>query len=324
MIEVLRHGVAPRSLAAILPLTFALALHAQQKTDPSPPVPNVAGHRIQPSDLVNVQVYNAPEFTRVVRVANDGAVQIPLVESPIRATGLIASELEQRVAEALKRENLLLNPLVSVTVVEYASRPISVAGAVKNPITFQTAHPLPLLEALTRAGGLESEASGEILISKRPATFGEPVAVRKISTRKLLDEADPASNILLEGGEEIRVPTNARVFVFGNVRAPGGFPVQYNSQLTVLKALSLAGGVNSSTRDEAFIVRRDEFGNEQIPTVDLKRLIDREIPDMNLVPGDILYVVENKRRRMVLTALDRVLTFGTMVGAGVIVVAAGR
>jgi len=308
---------------AALALALAAPAHSQGKPEPSP-LPNIAGRHIQPSDLVNVQVFNAPEFTRVVRVSSEGAVRIPLVETPIKAVGLIASELEQRVADALKNENLLLNPLVSVTVVEYASRPISVAGAVKNPITFQTVHPLPLLEALTRAGGLDNEAGGEILISKRPATYGEPVTVRKISARKLLDEADPAANVMLEGGEEIRVPANPRVFVFGNVRSPGGFPVPYNSHLTVLKALSLAGGLNPSTRDEAFIVRRDEFGNEQIPTIDLKRLINREIPDMNLQPGDILYVVENKRRRMALTALDRVLTFGTMVGAGVIVVAAGR
>jgi len=57
---------------------------------------------------------------------------------------------------------------VTITIVEYHSRPISVAGAVRRPVTFQAWGKTTLLEALTRAEGLSADAGAEILIS-RPA-----------------------------------------------------------------------------------------------------------------------------------------------------------
>ena len=48
----------------------------------------------------------------------------------------------------------MVDPVVKVTIVEYYSRPISVAGAVRKPVTFQATGNVTLLEALSRAEGL--------------------------------------------------------------------------------------------------------------------------------------------------------------------------
>src|SRR5439155_7222838 len=135
------------------------------ETSASPlPGQRLPAQKIGGGDLISIEVYNAPEFTRVVRVRPDGAIEMPLLDATIQAEGLFPSEVEGKIAEALKEQKLLLKPLVTVSVVEYSSRPISVIGSVKNSITFQAVGRVTLLDAITRAGGLTLEAGPEILV----------------------------------------------------------------------------------------------------------------------------------------------------------------
>ena len=101
-----------------------------------------------------VQVYASPELSRSVRVGADGMLRLPMLKQRIKAEGLMPADLEASIAKALEEEGLIVDPLVTVTVMEYSSQPISVAGAVKDPLTFQASAPVTLLEAITRAGGL--------------------------------------------------------------------------------------------------------------------------------------------------------------------------
>ena len=100
---------------------------------------NLPAQTIGANDLIAVSVYDQPEFTRSIRVSSDGFIRLPMLERRIIADGLLPADLETSIAEALRSENILVDPIVTVTIAEYHSRPISVAGAVKNPITFQAA-----------------------------------------------------------------------------------------------------------------------------------------------------------------------------------------
>src|SRR5690349_2836580 len=153
---------------------------------------NLPAQKIGPRDLVVLQVYDSPELTRTIRVDSDGLVRLPMLKQRIKAEGLMPSELEIAVAKALQEEGLIVAPFVTITVAEYASRPISVAGAVKNPLTFQASAPVTLLEAVTRAGGLTPSAGSEILISKtQPGPGGEPTSLmQRVPVKRLIDAAD--------------------------------------------------------------------------------------------------------------------------------------
>ncbi|MEI9814164.1 MAG: polysaccharide biosynthesis/export family protein [Acidobacteriota bacterium] len=98
---------------------------------------NLPAQKLGVDDLVAVSVYDAPELTRTVRVEPDGMVHLPLLDDGIVAAGLMPRQLESAIASALKSGEILVSPVVKVTVVEYHSRPIAVMGAVRKPLTFQ-------------------------------------------------------------------------------------------------------------------------------------------------------------------------------------------
>jgi protein involved in polysaccharide export with SLBB domain len=160
---------------------------------------NLPALPIGPNDLLAISVYAAPELTRTVRVSAEGLIRLPMLHEKIEAQGLMPAELETRIAAVLSEEEILVEPVVTVAIAEYHSRPISVAGAVKTPLTFQAAGRTTLLEALTRAQGLTEEAGSEILVT-RPSKTGEPALLTRIPVKGLIDAADPQWNIPLEGG----------------------------------------------------------------------------------------------------------------------------
>ena len=90
---------------------------------------NLPIQKLGPEDLISIQVYDAPEFTRTVRIAADGTIRLPMLKEAIRVQGLFPNDIEVLLAEALKREGLFVDPFVTVNVVEYHSRPISVGGS---------------------------------------------------------------------------------------------------------------------------------------------------------------------------------------------------
>ena len=305
---------------------WSAACFSQNFPQPAPPsrspaVPagdNLPVQRIGPNDLIAISVYDAPELTRTVRVSAEGMIRLPMVKKQIKAEGLMPAELESTIAAELKEEQLLVDPVVSITMSEYHSHPISIAGAVKNPITFQASSPVTLLDAITRAGGLDKDAGLEILVSRTKKIPGEDkplVLTQRIPVKGLIDAADPELNVVLVGGEEIRVPEIGKVFVVGMVKKPGAFPIQDSSETTVLQMLALAEGLLGVTGDQAFIYRREGNGSKNEIPVSLKSIMTRKSPDVSLLANDILYIPENKNRKMALAALEKILLFGSTAGA---------
>jgi polysaccharide export outer membrane protein len=305
-------------LSILLLLLTAAAAWAQMRgMAPVEVSANLPAQKIGPRDLIAVQVYDSPELTRTVRVGADGLIRLPMLKQRLKAEGLMPAELEGLIADALEQEGILVGPSVTVTVAEYSSRPISVAGAVKAPLTFQASAPVTLLEAITRAGGLTTDAGSDILITKlQPGLDGEQAAlVQRVPVKALIDSADPDANLKLTGGEEIRVPEAGRIFVAGNVKKPGAFPVQDGGESSVLKVLALAEGLAPFASKEAFIYRREGSGSKNEIPIQLSKILDRKAPDVLLLASDVLYIPDNRGKRLGIAALEKILLFGSTAGA---------
>jgi polysaccharide export outer membrane protein len=307
-----------KSSAVLLLLAGAIGISSAQVQPASLPP-----HKIHTADLVGVSIYGEPDLTRTVRVDSDGAIRLPLLERKVKADGLMPEELEKAVAEAFQAEQILVNPFVTVTVVEYHTLlPVSVAGAVRSPITFEPIAKVTLLEALTRAGGLAPEAGPEILISRPSKDATEAPLTQRVLVRALIDAADPAANLTLQGGEEIRVPEAGKVFVVGNVKMPGAFTVHDASDTTVLKVIALTQGLAPYASNEAYIYRREAgSGSQNEIAVDLNRIMQRKSPDVPLLANDILYVPDRSGKRITMSVLEKVFTFGAGISTALLYMA---
>src|SRR6185503_16972860 len=104
--------------------------------------------------------------------------------------GLMPLDIEGKITEALVAADILVDPQVTVTIAEFASRPVNVAGAVKRPVTFQADGKTTLLDAITRAEGLSVEAGHEILVT-RPGKNGAEGFTQRVRVQDLIERADP-------------------------------------------------------------------------------------------------------------------------------------
>lgn len=273
---------------------------------------NLPSQQLGVDDLVAVSVYDAPELTRTVRVEADGTIHLPLLHDGVKAFGLYPGELEAAVADELKTEQILVDPVVKITVAEYHSRPVAVMGAVKLPVTFQAVGAVTLLDALAKAGGLTDLAGAEILVTRE----GE---VEHVPVKRLLNDADPAVNFALHGGEQIRVPEAGKIFVFGNVHKPGAFLVRDGTENSVLKLVAMAEGLAPFHYKIAYIYRPQADGERQEIPVALDKILDRKADDVALEVNDLLYIPDNKGKRLAAGVVDRLAGFGSSTASGLIV-----
>jgi len=301
---------------------FAVAAFAQQQQQSNRAIAipeqgaNLPAQAVGPNDLIAVSVYDAPELSRTIRIGTDGMIRLPMLKQLIKAEGLFPADLETAIAKALREEQILVDPFVTVTIAEYHSRPISVSGAVKMPLVFQAEGPVSLLEAIARAQGLSDNAGPEVMVSRsQPGPDGTSVTLtRRITVRNLINDADPAVNIKLTGGEEIRVPEVSKIYVVGNIMKPGAYPVQNGSETTILQMLALTEGLAPFANKNAIIYRREANGSKNEIPVQLDKILARKSPDVPLIANDIFYIPDNKGKRMGVKAIEAIVGFG--VGAG--------
>ena len=138
-----------RTLILVLVSISPLIAQPIKRTEPEVGA-NLPSQPVGPNDLIAVSVYDAPELSRRIRVGADGYFALPMLKQRLKATGLYPADLEAAISAALSKEEILVSPVVTVTIAEYHSHPISVSGSVKMPLVFQAEGPTTLLEALAR------------------------------------------------------------------------------------------------------------------------------------------------------------------------------
>lgn len=305
-------------------LVAALPLTAQSQQDASRPIyanppdlgagANLPIQKLGPEDLISIQVYDAPELTRTVRINGDGTIRLPMLKQSIRVQGLFPNDIEVLLAEALKREGLFVDPFVTVNVVDYHSRPVSVGGAVRSPVIFQAVGKVTLLDALTRAGGLQADSTGttgnEIIVSRPNGPSGPP-SVQHIPAKALYAGTDPELNIELIGNEEIRVPEVGKLLVTGNVMQPGVYPVLDPIEMnTVKSAIGQARGLAQYWGTTGYIYRLDNKGTTQEIAIPLRNIMSRKAPDVTLQAHDVLYIPDSSGRRITQETVTMLLGLG--------------
>ncbi len=258
------------------------------------PIPGHRGtdYKIGRQDLLMLSVFDLKELDQTVRVADDGSITLPLL-GRLQVAGLTKGELEKLIASMLE-EKYVRNPQVTIFVKEYESKKVAVSGAVKKPDTYEMLGEKTLLEMISMAGGLDKDLGKQIFIF-RQSDDGNAQRI-PIDLDQLVYEADPALNIVIEPGDIIYVPTveKVRIFVTGAVRNPNLYEVPREEPVTVLKAVTLAGGTTDrAAESKVQVIRSNPDGTRVTISVNLKKVKRGKAEDPVLHKDDLVLVPES-------------------------------
>ena len=254
----------------------------------SPVAAETPNYSVGPLDILTITVWDQPNLSGKFSIEADGTFTFPLI-GLVKAGGLNLRELESELRNRLE-QGYLKNPQVSVAVDQYRSRRIYVLGEVRAAGTYPLTGDMTLIEALARVGSTTEHARAEAVIVRAPsgAHAGGPLlpGVERDAEvihvdLKQLQAGTAGLNVLLRDGDTVFVPRAESVYVLGQVKAPGGYPLQTDT--TVLQALSLAGGLTDrGAANRVKIVRNTNGRKEEI----------KAKPDDLVHPGDTLIVPE--------------------------------
>lgn len=248
-------------------------------------------YKIGRQDLLELKVFDLKELDQTVRVADDGSITLPLL-GRLDVAGLTKGELEALIARLLE-ERYVRNPQVTIFVKEYQSKKVAVSGAVKKPDTYEMLGEKTLLEMISLAGGLDRDLGKEIIIFRPQEDGTQRISV---DLDKLVYEADPALNVPVLPGDIVYVPAveKVRIFVTGAVKAPNLYEVPRSEPVTVLKAVTLAGGTTDrASESRVQIIRTGPDGMRVTIPVNLKRVKRGKDEDPVLQRDDLVLVPES-------------------------------
>lgn len=195
-------GLACLALGMLLPL----AARAQSQVA-EPQRALLANYLLQPSDLLQVKVFQEPDLDREIRISQDFSIMLPLIGS-INVQGKSARQLEQEIRE-LYDKDFLVNPQVNVSVVQYAQRTVSILGAVNSPgpVAFPPEDPLRLIDAIARAGGFNRLANpARVTLTRKLPDGTSKVFTINVAEMMRGRPAPPDVPALLERDDVINVP----------------------------------------------------------------------------------------------------------------------
>jgi polysaccharide export outer membrane protein len=274
--------------------------------NPSVDAAGVKKYLLGTGDVLDLRVYNEPQFNGTLVVDDEGNVSVPFVEQSISAQCRSDREVKADIVKALER--FLKKPQVSLRVTEMKSRPAAVVyGAVRNPQAFDMRRRVRLIELLSRSGSVTEGASGDVQIFHTANLMcPEPEDMPMLASLKKTDDAvalpysvykiDDVKNGVKESnpviwpGDIVLVQEARPIYVTGAVQQPTGLFLRQN--LSLSRAIAQVGGPRKGAKTEKVRIIRSKEGqlNPEILVYNLDAIKKGKQPDVALMPYDIIDV----------------------------------
>ena len=310
----------------LLALVFVSALFAQ-------PPQRTPGYILGPDDQILIRALETGDmFEKPVLIGTNGNITLPLI-GRIQAGGMTVEQLEAELNHRLKE--FLHDPQASVTVVEFQSQPVSVFGAVTTPGVIQLRGRKTLYEVLSMAGGPRETAGSSLTVTRRgeygqvplPGAATDPdgkFSSAEVSVREIVEGKNAAANIEIKPHDVISVSqANASmVYVVGDVQRAGAFTLGAQRTISVLSALSMAGGLGRTAKGDKARILREVSGQpeRQQIAVDINRMLAGKAEDIGMRSEDVLVVPTSSRK----TFTTYVVPASIAAAVGAIIYATGR
>jgi len=249
------------------------------------PTSSSAEYMVGPQDVLKIIVFDEPSMSGTYRVDADGTFQYPML-GRVAAAGKRVGDIAQMLRTKLE-DGYLKRAQVAVDVDQFRSRSIFVVGEVRTPGKYPMTGQMSLLEALAAAGSTTPTASTEVLILRARDTASAGALTPDQTEQNNVQRVNVAdlqlgrlgSNVTLTEGDTIFVPKAEKFFVTGQVRSPGAYT--HERDLTVLQAISLAGGLTEKGSNRRMKAIRTVNGKKAEVKVDLTDVVQ---------PGDTLVI----------------------------------
>jgi polysaccharide export outer membrane protein len=260
-------------------LSLSLSAQQQQPTD----------YVVGPQDVLAISVWDQPDLNNKFTVETDGSFTFPMI-GRVQAGGLTLRQIEAELRKRLS-DGYFKNPQLTVAIDTYRSQRVFILGEVRTPGTYVLTGNMSLVEALSRAGSTNAAASHEAVIVRAPEgklgagpTLPDQAEAREVVRVELkaLQSGDQAQNVALRDGDTVYIPRAEMVYVTGQVKNPGAYPLQAQ-ETTVMQVLALAGGVTDRGSSGRIKVVRLVNGEKKEMKVKLGDLV---------LPGDTIIVPE--------------------------------
>ena len=277
--------------AVVLMAAWVAPAAAQQAPAYVPAAPAlVRDYVVGPQDVLNITSQDDPTLSGKFTVEADLTFTFPLL-GRVRAGGLTLREVESALQAKLIEDGYFKDPQIRVSIEQYKSQKVFIVGEVRSPGAYALSGDMRLIEALALAGSTLPTAAGEVVIVPagadstvvRPASVvdveaaGAPVV--RVNLRELQNGAF-LQNVQLAAGDTVFVLKAENIYVFGQVKNPGAYPLQQDVT-TVLQGLALAGGVTERGATSRVEIVRVVNGEQKKIKVKLED---------QLLPGDTIVV----------------------------------
>lgn len=278
-----------------------------------------------PDDQLLIRVFDVEEFNDQLPVKLDpnGQLTLPLVGT-VKAGGMTAEDFEMDLVRRLR--GFVKEPHVKVRIAEYRPAPVSVLGSVNTAGVQQVRGRKTLYEVLSQAGGLKADAGDIVTVTRAKSAGVLPLPnvrtddsgnyqIGEVNARELLSAKSPQANITIYPNDVVSVPRAELVYVMGEVNRSGGFVLDQGGPVTLVQALSMAGGpmpLANLSKARLLRVQPGTSVRQQID-VDLQDVLRGKGEDLRLRPEDVLFVPHNNIKGAALRMLDAATMVGTQV-----------
>lgn len=256
--------------------------------------------RLGPGDLLEISVFNVPDFATKTRISSDGDVYLPLINY-VHIAGLSVRESQELIERRLSTGGFVKDPHVTIFVDEYASQGANILGEVAHPGTYPIFGRRHLLDLISAAGGLTDKAGASVTITHREQT-DQPITVPLKSDLT----ANAESDVEILPGDTVIVRKAAIVYVVGDVQRPSGLMMN-SGNLTVLQAIAMAGGTTRTSKlSGARIIRKGPNGMTET-RIQLQKILEAKQADVSMRPDDILFVPSSSRKVFATRSFDAIM-----------------
>jgi len=242
-------------------------------------------YKISVDDVLNITVYREDDLSLIVRVGTDGCIPYPLLGN-IKAAGLTVPELEKVLTEGLKK--YIQTPHVSIFISEYST--VTVNGEVLKPGMYPLKPGLTVLEAISLAGGFTDFAARNSIKIMRHEDKEDKTII--VEAGRISESGNKSQDVPLKPGDIVVVEYNT-ITVSGEVMKPDMYPLKPG--LTVLEAISLAGGFTDFAARNSVKIIRSENGTDKNIVVQAENISKKgnKSKDVQLKDRDIIFVPES-------------------------------